>query len=171
MYTRILTPIDGSPTSKRGLMEAITLAKDQKAKLSLLHVVDASFLAFDVYGGGYWGEVTRTLREGGERLIAQSKALAAGQGVEAGNAMVGGVVVESAVVETMKNERVADRILNDAREWRADLIVMGTHGRRGFLHLVLGSDAEAVLHGATIPVLLIKAEPAADKEFLTGRQM
>jgi nucleotide-binding universal stress UspA family protein len=50
-------------------------------------------------------------------------------------------------------------ILKEARDWRADLIVMGTHGRRGFGHLVLGSDAEAVLHDAPVPVLLIRGAP------------
>jgi nucleotide-binding universal stress UspA family protein len=152
MYGRILVPIDGSPTSSRGLAEAIKLAKDQKARLKLLHVVDESFLMYDMYGTAYWGEVIRTLREGGEQLVAQARNLAMGQGVE----------VESGMVDTM-SLRVADKILQEAREWQADLIVMGTHGRRGFTHLVLGSDAEAVLHGTPVPVLLIKAEPAPEK--------
>ena len=53
---------------------------------------------------------------------------------------------------------VSDVILNEARKWRADLIVMGAHGRRGINRLLLGSDAERVLHGVQIPVLLVKAE-------------
>ena len=153
MYARILVPIDGSPTSSRGLAEATNLAKDQKAKLRLLHVVDESFLMFDMYGTGYWGEVIRTLRQGGEQLIAQARNLISGQGVE----------VESAMVETT-SQRVADKILEEAREWGADLIVMGTHGRRGFTHLMLGSDAEAVLHGTTVPVLLVKAAAVAERK-------
>ena len=152
MYARILVPIDGSPTSSRGLAEAIKLAKDQKAKLKLLHVVDESFLMYDMYGTAYWGDVIRTLRDGGEQLVAEARKQAAGQGVE----------VESGMADTM-SLRVADKILQEAREWQADLIVMGTHGRRGFTHLVLGSDAEAVLHGTSVPVLLIKAEPAPEK--------
>jgi nucleotide-binding universal stress UspA family protein len=152
MYARMLVPIDGSPASSRGLAEAINLAKDQKAKLKLFHVVDESFLMFDMYGTGYWGEVMRTLREGGEQLVAEARNVARGQGIEA----------ESGMVDTM-SLRVADKILQEAREWKADLIVMGTHGRRGFRHLVLGSDAEAVLHGTSVPVLLIKAEPATEK--------
>jgi nucleotide-binding universal stress UspA family protein len=149
MYARILVPIDGSATSNRGLTEAINLAKDQKAKLRLLHVIDQSFLMFDAYGMMSWDNVTRQLREGGETLLAEARSLAARSGVE----------VEGAVVESLQ-QRVADKILADAQEWRPDLIVMGTHGRRGFGHLVLGSDAEAVLHGASVPVLLIKAVPA-----------
>ena len=152
MYARILAPIDGSSTSNRGLMEAINLAKDQKAKVRLLHVVDESFLVFDAYGMVSWDNVTQALREGGERLLAEAKSLAARNGVDH----------EGAMVETLQ-QRVADKILNEAREWRADIIVMGTHGRRGFRHLVLGSDAEAVLHDAPVPVLLIKAVPDEDR--------
>jgi nucleotide-binding universal stress UspA family protein len=81
-------------------------------------------------------------------LLAEAKDLAARNGVE----------VEGAMVETQQ-QRVADRILEQAREWHADIIVMGTHGRRGFRHLVLGSDAEAVVHDAPVPVLLVKAVP------------
>jgi nucleotide-binding universal stress UspA family protein len=129
MYKRILAPIDGSPTSMRGLMEAVKLAKNQKAKLRLLHVVPEAYLMLDAGS-----------------LIVEAKMAATGQGVE----------VEGAVVENM-DQSVGDKILSEAREWQADIIVMGTHGRRGFSHLVLGSDAEAVVHGATVPVLLVKA--------------
>ena len=147
MYTRILVPIDGSPTSNRGLAEAIRLAKDQKAMLRLLHVIDESFLMF---GAGYGVDVINSLRESGNRLVDEARTRAREEGVEA----------EGTVVETL-SRRVADKILEDARAWRSDLIVMGTHGLRGFLHLAVGSDAEAVLHGAACPVLLIRAiEPA-----------
>ena len=148
MYGRILVPVDGSSTSNRGLMEAINLAKDQKAKLRLLHAIDESFLVYDAYGMMSWDSVTRSLREGGEKLMAEAKTLAARNGIDA----------ESVVTETLK-DRVAGVILKEARDWRADLIVMGTHGRRGFGHLVLGSDAEAVLHDAPVPVLLIRGAP------------
>jgi nucleotide-binding universal stress UspA family protein len=57
--------------------------------------------------------------------------------------------------------RVADVILNEARKWRADVIVMGTHGRRGISRTLLGSDAEAVVRSATAPVLLVRGKAAA----------
>jgi nucleotide-binding universal stress UspA family protein len=146
MYTHILAPIDGSPTSERGLQEAIGLARDQKARLRLLHVVDKSWLMLDTTGMVNWADVIQSLREDGEQLVSRAKAMAAARGVEA----------EGVVVETL-GQRVADRILSEARAWQADIIVIGTHGRRGFKHLVLGSDAEAVLHDAPAPVLLIRA--------------
>jgi nucleotide-binding universal stress UspA family protein len=149
MYSHILAPVDGSQASNRGLREAIRLAKDQKAKLLLLHVVDESMLTLDMYGVLNWGDVIAALREGGMQLIEQAKALAASDGVQA----------QGVVVETL-GQRVADKILREARDRHADIIVMGTHGRRGFRHLVLGSDAEAVLHEARTPVLLVRPDTA-----------
>ena len=49
-------------------------------------------------------------------------------------------------------------IVEEARSWGADLIVMGTHGRRGFEHLVLGSISEGVVRRATVPVLLLRSK-------------
>ena len=51
---------------------------------------------------------------------------------------------------------MARLILEAALQWRADLIVMGTHGRRGVSRAVLGSDAETVLRKATVPVLFVR---------------
>jgi nucleotide-binding universal stress UspA family protein len=53
---------------------------------------------------------------------------------------------------------VADVIVENAKKWRADLIVMGTHGRRGITRVVMGSDAEGVVRNTPVPVLLIRAQ-------------
>ena len=63
---------------------------------------------------------------------------------------------ESVVIETV-GDRVADIIVREAKKWKADLIVMGTHGRRGFNRMVLGSDAEGVLRMAPVPVLMVRS--------------
>jgi nucleotide-binding universal stress UspA family protein len=63
--------------------------------------------------------------------------------------------VETELLETA-GQRVADRIVEAAKRWEADLIVMGTHGRHGIQHLVLGSVAEAVIRSAPVPVLLVR---------------
>lgn len=65
-----------------------------------------------------------------------------------------GVKAEPALAEG-RGRLVSDVILDDAKKWRADLIVMGTHGHRGFKRLLLGSDAERVLRDAPVPVLLV----------------
>ncbi len=55
-------------------------------------------------------------------------------------------------------ERIASVIDNEASHWRADLIVIGTHGRSGMNRLLLGSVAEGVVRGTSVPVLLVRAE-------------
>lgn len=151
MYQRILVPVDGSPTSNRGLAEAIALAKLTGARLRLLHVVDElSFAlgasAFPVYTG----DVIGLLREAGEKILADAKAKveAAGLGVEA-------------VLRDGFAGRVCDLIVEQAEAWPADLIVIGTHGRRGVDRLFMGSDAELVLRTAPVPVLLVRASDAS----------
>jgi nucleotide-binding universal stress UspA family protein len=72
-----------------------------------------------------------------------------------------GVAAESAVVE-FPTGRVADTIVDEAAGHGCDAIVMGSHGRRGFGRLMLGSDAERVLRTTSLPVLIVRApEPPA----------
>lgn len=145
MYRRILVPVDGSPTSNRGLKEALALAKDQKALVRLVHVVDASMAIGFAESGLDLQPMLDGLRANGSRLLERMRKAAAKAGVRA----------ESQLYESMAGP-AATTILRDARKWRADLIVMGTHGRRGIRRMVLGSDAEHVLREATVPVLLVR---------------
>ncbi|KTD42196.1 universal stress protein [Legionella parisiensis] len=55
-------------------------------------------------------------------------------------------------------EKVPEKIIEAAKNWPADLIVVGTHGRRGYQHLLLGSVAEGVIRNAPMPVLLIRGK-------------
>ncbi len=151
MFRRILVPIDGSPTSNRGLDEAIGLAADQKAKICLLHVVDELVVTAGVDGTvyippNYIDEFIRALRAGGKKLLARAEARVRKRGIE----------VESVLLETV-GHRVADLIIKQARKWRADVIVLGTHGRRGLTRVVMGSDAEMVLRETPLPVLLVRS--------------
>lgn len=148
MYRRILVPVDGSTTSNRGLREALGLAREQGARVRLLHVVDESVLALAPEVGVL--DITDSLVEAGKKILRNAQALAERQGVKA----------ETAMPENLAG-RVADVILNEARKWRADLIVMGTHGRRGISHMLLGSDAEGVLRSSPVPVLLVRGNAPA----------
>jgi nucleotide-binding universal stress UspA family protein len=145
MYERILVPVDGSETSKRGLKEAIRLAKEQGARLKCLHVIDEHFLAHDYLGFAYMPDLFESLRKNGETILEEASE----------EAEKGGVSAESVLRES-GGIRVSERILDEANAWAADLIVMGTHGRRGISHLALGSDAELVVRGSTVPVLLVR---------------
>jgi len=145
MYKRILAPVDGSRASTRGLQEAIGLAQARGVKLRLLHVVDESVLTLHPEAIAGTGEMIDSFVAAGKRCLKNAVALASRHGVKC----------ETAMYENMTG-RVADFILSEAKKWRADLIVMGTHGRRGFEHVLLGSDAEAVVRSSTVPVLLVR---------------
>jgi nucleotide-binding universal stress UspA family protein len=151
MFHRILVPIDGSPTSNRGLDSAIGLASDQKASICLLHVVDELVVTGGVHAmmyvpPSYTDEFIRALHKGGKKLLADAEA----------KVRKHGIAVEPVLLE-MVGGRVADLIIKQAKKWRADVIVLGTHGRRGLSRLVMGSDAEMVLRETPVPVLLVRS--------------
>ena len=147
MYKRILVPVDGSATSRRGLRAAVKLAKAQRARLIVLHVVDAMPLYALTEGGAVFDPgLFDALRAGGKKVLARAAA-------EAGRA---GVRPKALLAEN-NGGRVADVIVRQARKARADLLVLGTHGRRGLSRMVMGSDAELVVRHAPAPVLLVRA--------------
>lgn len=147
MYQRILVPVDGSPTSERGLQEAIRLALLTHASLRLIHVIDemSFMLGIDAYGYAA-GELLDLLRKDGTEILQQASATVRAQGVP----------VDSVLYENL-DKTVQQRIIAEAEMWKADLIVIGTHGRRGVRRLVLGSSAEGVLRTSPVPVLLVRA--------------
>ncbi|PNG59955.1 MULTISPECIES: universal stress protein [unclassified Variovorax] len=147
MYQRILVPIDGSPTSRHGLEEAIRVAKLTQGRLRLFHVIDElSFaLAMDAYSG-YAGDWLNILRENGRRLLDDATASARAAGIEA-----------DAVLSDSFTGAVHELVNAEAAKWPADLIVLGTHGRRGVGRVVMGSSAEHILRYANVPVLLVRA--------------
>jgi nucleotide-binding universal stress UspA family protein len=146
-YKRILVPVDGSPTAAKGMAAAIKLAREGRARLLLLHVVEeyTAFMAPEV--GASIGPVLDSLRLAGKRTLAKVSR----------NAAKAGARPQSVLVENFGGRRVADIIVQQAKRLRADLIVMGTHGRRGVQRALLGSDAELVVRYSPVPVLLIPA--------------
>ena len=140
----ILCPIDFSEFSERAYQHALSLAEHYQAKLVAQHVVElwrhpsASFAA----SGGLYEEFRQVLCETGEdqlRQFAKSHAH------------------ERTQPELVVQEGSApDSILSFAQEQKADLIVMGTHGRRGFDHLMLGSVTDRVMRRAPCPVLAVR---------------
>ena len=151
MYDRILVPMDGSDTALRGLQEAISLALPLKSQLQLLYVVDDYPLLIEMSVAANFGQIRDAMRQGGQEILTQASRSAHEQGVAA----------ETHLVE-ITGGRVADMILTQAQALNCQLIVMGTHGRRGISRTVLGSDAEQVVRGAAVPVLLVRQpEPAA----------
>ncbi len=147
MYQRILVPVDGSETSRRALQEAIRLG-DSTARLRLIYVVE-EIISMGTEGYDFIDHdaLRQAMRQAGERILAQ----AAEQVRQAGKR------AEVALLDT-NGQRIASVIETEARQWQADLIVIGTHGRTGLSRLLLGSVAEGVMRVASVPVLLIRAE-------------
>jgi len=144
MYQRIMVPVDGSETSRKALQEAIKLAQTFKARLKLVHVVENARI-FDAEGMMDYATLRDIATKGGEQILARAKEMAEQAGIAA----------ETALLESGgdRNENV---IVSDAKQWLADLIVIGTHGRSGISRLLFGSVAEGVVRGATMAVLLIR---------------
>jgi nucleotide-binding universal stress UspA family protein len=150
MYKRVLVPVDGSPASGKGLAQAIRFAKETGAKLKLVHVVNEVLVDVGYVPSLYAQQIILSLREAGQRVLQAALDEARTQGV----------AVDSELIETA-GVRAADAIVDQAKRWQADLIVMGTHGRRGLHRVAMGSDAEMVLRQTPVPMLMIRHEPEA----------
>jgi nucleotide-binding universal stress UspA family protein len=153
MYGKILVPVDGSEASTRGLHEAIRLASIHGSQLRLVHFVNEFILDITYAPGLYPDKLLESLRNAGKAILDDAEIAAKRAGIK----------VECVMLESIGGV-VADFILTQAKQWRADLIVMGTHGRRGLLRLALGSNADLVVRGATVPVMLIRSKPRKKSE-------
>jgi nucleotide-binding universal stress UspA family protein len=147
MYQKILVPVDGSPTSILGLQEAIKIAKTLGATLRVVFVVNEFLMDPGYVPSLYYGGLIESLREAGKKVIDDVEAIVSKASVP----------FETALIETVGG-RVCDLIVNQAQQWSAELIVMGTHGRRGLRRVALGSDAEMVLRTAPVPVLFVRSQ-------------
>jgi len=147
MFKRILVAVDGSHTAELAFQEAIMLAKELRAQLRAVHVVDEVSLNWPE--GGDFEAVQETFRKSGRKILENADAEMRKAGMTAETKML--------EIETF-GHRVADMIAAEAEAWPADLIVIGTHGRRGVNRLLLGSVAEGVARVATKPVLLIRGK-------------
>jgi nucleotide-binding universal stress UspA family protein len=145
MYRRILVPVDGSVVSLKGLDEAVRIAKAD-TKLKLVHVVNELIIGSAYVPTVDYGTMIDSLRESGKKVLAAAEAVARERGVNP----------EVEMVERIGGH-AADTIVRVAQAWAADLIVMGTHGRRGLRRLALGSDAELVLRLSPVPVLMVRS--------------
>ena len=148
--TRILVPVDFSPHADRAFRYAATLAHRLGAKLALLHVVEDPFLT------GAWTsevyvpnvpELLENLIGAAKRQLATLQESAAAMGL-------------TAEITVTTGGRPSQTIVDHAKDGGFDLIVMGTHGRTGLSHVVMGSIAERVLRKAPCPVLTVKAAGA-----------
>ena len=146
MYKRILIAVDGSNASDLALNEAIKLAAEHQSQLRIVHVIDVRILSgesafLDI------GDLEKALVESGERVLQRAAATAGNSGIKAETKLLN--------IDDF-GQRIADRIVGECAAWPAELIVVGTHGRRGLSHLFLGSVAEGIVRISQVPVLLIR---------------
>lgn len=148
MYKRIMVSVDGSDTSNRGLKEAINLAKDQQATLAIAHVIDIVVS----FGAGQFPQTyVEATRELARHTIDKARETAHAAGIEA--------EIQSVEILT-SGYHVGDTVAQLARDWKADLLVVGTHGRRGVSRLLIGSVAERIVRVSPCPLLLVRGFPS-----------
>jgi len=145
VYARILVAVDGGTASERGLNEAIGLAKATGARLLLVHVLDTLILDTEIAATAYYQALADEIRSSGLKILEHAALIAHDAGVSFDQKMI-----EKIGAHAWKE------IIAQAAEWHADLIALGTHGRRGLKRLVLGSDAELVLRHSPVPVLMVR---------------
>ena len=147
MYKHILVAVDGSDTSNLALKEAIGLAKEQHAEIRLLHVAEEMPLYLVMDAPYPLDDYRKMIRDAGEILLAKCAIIVKESGVPFDSKYA------AADAPTI---RICDLINEEVGRWPADLIVIGTHGRRGFNRLLLGSVAESVIRTASKPVLIVR---------------
>lgn len=143
-YKRILVPIDGSPTSNKALVAALELARENGGRVRVIHALDELAL---ISGFEYSGELVKAAREQGQKTLDDALSIVRSAGVEG----------DTHLMETL-GHRLGEAVAKESSAWHADLVVVGTHGRRGLGRVLLGSGAESVLRLATVPVLVIRGD-------------
>lgn len=143
-YKRILVPFDGSETSNKALVAALDMAREQGGRVRVIHAVDELAMAS---GYEYSGELMRLARDQGQKMLDDALAMARSAGVDSDTRLI-----------DAPGKRLGDAVAEEAKAWQADLVVVGTHGRRGLSRVLLGSGAESVIRLSTLPVLVIRGE-------------
>lgn len=142
MYKRILVPVDGSHTSGEAFAAALQMARESGGCVRAVHLLDEVEY---VSGYGWAPDVLRAARMQAGCIL--DEALQAGRG--------SGVAVDSGLLDE-PSQSLGQAVAAEALRWGADLIVLGSHGRRGVARALLGSGAEQVLRLAPVPVLVVR---------------
>lgn len=154
MYKRILIPVDGSHTSNKALTAALQLARDASAQVRLIHVVDelAYLSGYEAYAA-YSAELIEVAQKVGKKILDDAMAIAQAAGVEADQ-----------VLFEKFGEHLGETVADAAKRWNADLIVVGTHGRRGIGRMFLGSGAEQIIRLAPVHILVVRSQDGEDSK-------
>ncbi len=145
MYRKILMPHDGSPSSELAVKQGLELAKLTGAEVTFLHAVENPIAAGYVAtpNMAYTAELYQDMRDSATKVLNDAVALARERGVTAKGVLAEDIDPVQAIHEAEKDH---------------DLVVMGTHGRRGFNRWMFGSVAEGALRQSTVPYLVVRSE-------------
>jgi len=143
-FNRILVSLDGSETSNLALAASLDIARDVGACVRLTHVVDdVTYLgAYD-----YTPALIEQLRGVAGKVLSDGLAVAKASGIKADTQLI-----------DSPGQHLGQSISDAAQKFNADLVVVGSHGRRGLGRLLLGSGAEQIMRLAPVPVLVVKAK-------------
>jgi nucleotide-binding universal stress UspA family protein len=143
LFKKILVPIDGSDTADKAMRMALDMARESLASVRFMHVIDD-----DRYFSSY--EFSADLRtyafDNAKKLLQNAMDAAAALGVNADTQLI-----------NKPGQRLGENVADEAQNWGADLVVVGTHGRRGLGRVLLGSGAEQVVRLSPVPVLMVRA--------------
>jgi nucleotide-binding universal stress UspA family protein len=144
MFKHILIPVDGSPTARQAIDKALAIAEAFKSAVTLIYVIDP--YAFTGVGTDFsygQAEYLSAATAEADEAIKSAKQIFEAHGIVATGSVVEGHSVYQAILDT-------------AESVNADLVVMGSHGRRGLEKLVLGSVTAQVLSHAHLSVLVVR---------------
>ena len=143
-FKKILVPVDFSDVSAKALKVALELASDMDAEITVLHAVSMSAVSLPVDGVPVFND-EMIEEELGQAKKSLSEFLKDKKG-------------KAKITEVVCFGEPTSEVNNYSDENKSDMIVMGTHGRTGLFHLLMGSVAESVLRDATVPVLCVPAK-------------
>ncbi len=159
MYRHVFVAIDDSDTSRKALEEAITVARVHSATLEIAHAVDEQ-LVHVFHAGGVTTTSTNQLKHAlvssGEDVLSRALEQARAAGIQARTHLLKG-----------HGEHTDDLIAGAVHDSGADLLVVGSHGRRGVRRLLLGSVAENLVRKVGVSVLIVRGHHE-DAEPRTG---
>ena len=150
MYKRIMVAVDESFMTNKVLDTAIELAKANGAELAICHGVDETIFAhreMEMMLPNSVGKAEYKLRLGAQGFLGKA----------AEKATAAGVKTETKLIES-EEKHVSDMLAEAAAEWKADLLVVGTHGRRGVERFFVGSVAERLVRKAETSLLLVRGD-------------
>ncbi|HVW95208.1 MAG TPA: universal stress protein [Mucilaginibacter sp.] len=147
-YKRILIVVDDSEPSAKAAVAGYGLAAELDAMVALVCVADEALAAGNVDAGIFPEEAELDLKKHTEKLLLKIE-----------HEHSGGIPTEIFAPEG----EIKETVLKIAREWKAQVIVAGTHGRKGLSRLFMGSVAEGILRDSPIPVLVVPLNAPQDK--------